>query len=811
MTGTPVAMIGDASYASLAAAIEAAKDGDTIVLQKDDDVSFSAENLELVVNKAVTIDGNGHVLYGLNDYAGGSGDHDIFISGTTNVTIRNITLAGFGGAVPVTGRTYPIWTGSAYAGTLTLDHVTVTNFNRTAFNLNGGTVLVKNCTIAGDMEKGFQGGVFQEGIEAYNANVTVENTTITGAGSTIEREDSQVAACIQLGNPNGPTPGTGSILVKSGTFAGEYGIIVASNAVNDVTVQGGAFSGALMVEDDGEGGSIAVSGGTFDVPVPAEFAAGGYVPTTVADNDGKYTVKTACTVSFTVDDEPYTNIVVASGETVPQPADPVSDAYVFTGWTHNGSAYDFAAPVTADIELEAAITSLEAATWIGGATNDWNLAANWDIGYVPTKDTVVTFTNDAEVAIFSNTNRCKELVLANANVTLVRDANATQPVLHIYGNGGSAVSVASGATGSLGASGISLFTESTGDGDLTIGCDLVILGDVTFRGISIEANRRSASFAITGKTTVSANATVKTIDWGNTKFRGGIEVARGVTAKILTRPNGRAQIGTGVTLVANPGGANPTKIWLMNGSNWSRKVSLDDGTSVAVDPDHAATYYVKMEPDSASVTDEHGLNPAYCDVYTASPKRTVVSVTATNATVTGVVTGQRVAPGETIAIGTTNLVEGSEAVLVITKHSDGSELVNTNALPYAYTMPDFDIDVSVTATAVAGEPEPIDLSTETFSADEIAAGAIPAGVVTDETSGETEFIVCFHGQGGVTYTLQGSTTLDPADWTSETLVVGTPVRCAKDGDLVKLEFPMDGENVPDAMFFTIGASRTPAP
>ena len=351
MTGTPVAMIGDASYASLAAAIEAAKDGDTIVLQKDDDVSFSAENLELAVNKAITIDGNGHTLYGLNDYAGGSGDHDIYVSGTNNVTIKNVTLAEFGGAVPVTGRTYPIWTGSAYSGTLTLDHVTVTNFNRTAFNLNGGTVVVRNCTITGDMTKGFPGGVFQEGIESYNANVTVENTTITGAGSTYEKEDSQIAACIQLGNPNGPTPGTGSITVKSGTFSGEYGIIVASNATDAVTVQNGTFSGALLVEE-GEGGSIAVSGGTFDAPVPAEFAADGYAPTTVADSNGKYTVTTACKVFFVVDDASTTNLV-AKGEPVAQPADPVKDGYAFTEWTLDGTAYDFSAAVTNDIELVA--------------------------------------------------------------------------------------------------------------------------------------------------------------------------------------------------------------------------------------------------------------------------------------------------------------------------------------------------------------------------------------------------------------------------------------------------------------------------
>ena len=680
----------NAVYATLAAAVAAASDGETVLLLADDSASFTTDNLEIGIGKSITIDGDGHTLYGLDDYTGGRGDHDIYISGSADITIRNITLADFGGAVPVTGRTYPIWTGSAYSGTLTLDNVTVTNFNRTAFNLNGGTVVVRNCTIAGDMGKGFPGGVFQEGIEAYNANVTVENTTITGAGSTYEKEDSQIAACIQLGNPNGPTPGTGSITVRSGTFAGQYGIIVASNAMNAVTVQGGAFTGALLVEE-GEGGSIAVSGGTFDAPVPAEFVADGYAPTTIADNDGRYTVRTARTVSFTVDGASYTNLVVADGEPVAQPADPVSDAYVFTGWTHNGAAYEFSTPVTEDIELEAAITSLAAATWIGGAEGDWETAASWDIGYVPTKATIVTFTNDAQVAILGSTDRCKELVLSNANVTLVRDANAAKPVLHFHGNEGRAVSVASGETGSLGVNGIALFTESTDrDNNLTIGCALAVLGDVTFRGINIIPNQLAASFTITGKTTISADATVKTIDWGNTIFLGGIEVAKGVTAKIQTDPNGYAQIGAAVTLVANDGEGDSTTIWLMRSSNRSGKVSLVLGASVSVDADHAATHFIKTSSDE--VTDENGLNPITCDVYEAARNPTVF-VTTYGVTVTGVENEQRVVPGTNLVIGVSGFAAGYEPSVTIVKHEDYSVLLTTNAVSFTYTMPNFDIDV----------------------------------------------------------------------------------------------------------------------
>ena len=341
--------------------------------------------------------------------------------------------------------------------------------------------------------------------------------------------------------------------------------------------------------------------------------------------------------------------------------------------------------------------AITAATWIGGAQGDWETNTNWSVGYVPTKDTVVTFTNDAQVAILSSTDRCKELVLDNANVTLVRDANATKPVLHFSGNEGRAVSVASGATGSLGVNGIALFTDSTDrNNNLTIGCALAVLSDVTFRGINIIPNQLAASFTITGKTTISADATVKTIDWGNTIFLGGIEVAKGVTAKIQTDPNGYAQIGAAVTLVANDGEGDSTTIWLMRSSNRSGKVSLVLGASVSVDADHAATHFIKTSSDE--VTDEHGLNPITCDVYTATRNPTVF-VTANGVTVTGVENGQRVVPGTNLVISVSGLAEGYTPSVTVMKHEDYSELLTTNAVSFTYTMPDFDIDVVADATA----------------------------------------------------------------------------------------------------------------
>lgn len=328
------------------------------------------------------------------------------------------------------------------------------------------------------------------------------------------------------------------------------------------------------------------------------------------------------------------------------------------------------------------------ATWIGGSSENWETASNWDGNFVPTKDTVVTFTNDAQVAIFG-TARCKEVVLSNANVTLVRADAATSPVLYFYGNGNSAVSVASGATGSLGVNNLALFNERKDENDMTIGCAFEILGDVTFRGISITNESLSASFTITNKTTISADALVKTIDWGTTKFLGGIEVAKGVTAKITTKPDGRATIGTGVTLVANDGEGTPTTIWLMRSEHNSLGVSLDNGVSIAVDAAHADSYILKQGTDK-----ETSIN---CDVYTAIRNPTVF-VTANGVTVTGVEHGQRVVPGTNLVINVSGFAEGYEPSVTIMKHEGYSELLTTNAVSFTYTMPDFDIDVVAAAT-----------------------------------------------------------------------------------------------------------------
>lgn len=60
--------------------------------------------------------------------------------------------------------------------------------------------------------------------------------------------------------------------------------------------------------------------------------------------------------------------VVVSGETATQPTAPTRSGYTFSGWTLNGSAYNFATPVTADITLAAQWTQNSTGGYTGGGS-----------------------------------------------------------------------------------------------------------------------------------------------------------------------------------------------------------------------------------------------------------------------------------------------------------------------------------------------------------------------------------------------------------------------------------------------------------
>ena len=627
--GAWVAKIGETNlYESLRAAIVAAQDNDTIYLVADDRVSFSATATEIGITKTLTIDGGSNTLYGVTDYAyDGHNDHDIYIGGSGNVTIKNLTLSGFSDTAPtVQYRTYPIWTGKAYAGTLVLDGVTVTNYARTAVNLSGGSFLITNCVFAGYADDASPTRYYQDAVVVFNATGTVANTTVTGVGDA----NTGYGASVFTVNSDG----AGEITVKSGSYTGSYIAAVNSNATGRITIEGGTFVATNANGEDGKPdtafepantvGKIVITGGWFNLEPEAEFLAAGY------------------------------GAEKAKPDTDPAP------------WT----------------------VVLANAFWIGGANGDWNVPANWDIGLVPTKDTVVTFTNDATVGISPTVCKCKEMVLDGANVTIGRADQGTGADLNFYKNAGSAVS----GTGTLVLDTVGLFNQNN-SGVLTIGTDLDIQGDVTFKGVK-DDNGRAGSWTVTGETTIADGVTVKTIDDAITTFQGDIEIDAGSQVTFFAAYGAPGSNHGGEIVVAPTSTvtlASPATKLLLQTRN-DGKITINDSQVVTDSPD----YYVKKSSQQNVNTGNNGV--VNQTTYEVLPKRTVVNVAATDVTVEGVKTGDRFVPGTNFVITVSGFdATGYEPSVMITNGT--SVLLTTNAATFTYTAPDSDIGVIATKVA----------------------------------------------------------------------------------------------------------------
>ncbi len=390
---------------SLRQAIEDyAQNGDTVYLVADDRVSFTTEALEIEIDKALTIDGGSNTLFGVSDYSAG-GYHDIFVIGNGALTIKDLKFSEFGDtATSFQYETYPIVTSGSYTGQLTLDGVTIDKFARTAVNLNGGTVLITNCTFTADPT-----AYFQTGVETLNAVVTVVDTTITGVNSTITGEDPEGAAVFTLKGHDGYT-GTGSITVLSGEYSGQFIVAAEALATGSVILSNGTFIATADAAESAfnlDAGNVEISGGWFDREPEAKYIAQGLAAYEDAPGEeAPWTVRAAkVTIDFYVDGAVYATTSVVVGATGYAPADPekaadAQYAYAFTGWTNVvGESYSAAtlpAATTATnyyAAFSVVVRSYEVEWVVDGVytTNTWNYDAtpSWnenDPTAVPTKD-----------------------------------------------------------------------------------------------------------------------------------------------------------------------------------------------------------------------------------------------------------------------------------------------------------------------------------------------------------------------------------------------------------------------------------------
>ena len=313
VVGTQVAKVthgsSDTYYPSLRSAIEAAGTDDTVTLLADDVSSFATGGI--VIDKNLTIDGGSHTVKGLAEYGVDNvasmdavtddNVHGFYIK-SGNVTIQNLTMTQFGNEDYVNKfGMVPILTASDYAGTLIINSVSISSFNRQAICINGGSFTITGGTINGNAtNKGTGSDQFQQGIEIRGGSGTISNTTVTGGNSNLGYSAIGIVSwstgTVTLTDVNVDYTG---IAVEADchtvTINGDSTSIKGSDKalyVEDggtLNVTAGDYTGELAV-DSNANSTIAVSGGTFDRAVALQHCAAGYAPVRVA-NSNKYTVK----------------------------------------------------------------------------------------------------------------------------------------------------------------------------------------------------------------------------------------------------------------------------------------------------------------------------------------------------------------------------------------------------------------------------------------------------------------------------------------------------------------------------------------
>lgn len=261
-----VAQIGDVYYATLAEAVSAANEGDTIVLLKsivieagetlniDKDVTVTytsdVQGEDMITNKGALNISTGTLVYVNTDTT------------ATNVTVSTVSCEP-GSILNITGgvvknNSENLATSGIYP--FTIDLVTNAGLGDTTATISGGEVISTNYIAIRQ---------FNNGTECKNT-LTITDGKIYGAKRAIQ---------VHLKNNAAYTTITGGAIE-----GGDYSLCLLTTSEN-ITVSGGKFIGSVWYS-----GSIGfISGGIFDEAVTEEYCAEDYYP--VENSDGTYGVE----------------------------------------------------------------------------------------------------------------------------------------------------------------------------------------------------------------------------------------------------------------------------------------------------------------------------------------------------------------------------------------------------------------------------------------------------------------------------------------------------------------------------------------
>ncbi|MBR0506447.1 MAG: hypothetical protein IJJ84_13665, partial [Kiritimatiellae bacterium] len=247
-------------YETLAEAIAAAENGDTVALLADIEVKDNTTDQNagiFAINKSITIDGGNHTVKAIAD--GKSGGHvftltvkdqntGAYASGDLAITIKDLIVDGNN----VAKHGINVYGEAGHAITVSLNNVETKNNRNFGLNVNSAVVNAVNLKASGN------GWGKSVGIDPkyQNASLTIsgENTNLADTYS------------VDMDNSSTGDANAASVTITEGTYT-------------------------QLLQSDSANTTFAVSGGTFTSAVPEQFCAAGYIPATLDPNTGIYSVK----------------------------------------------------------------------------------------------------------------------------------------------------------------------------------------------------------------------------------------------------------------------------------------------------------------------------------------------------------------------------------------------------------------------------------------------------------------------------------------------------------------------------------------
>ena len=298
------ASIGTAKYITLAAAIAAAKDGETVTLLKD-----VTENVEIAKEKNLTLDLNGKTL------SGGTGTAKAALYNLGTITIQDTSAAKTG--TIKRDDTGTVGETSYYVirnqGTMTIESGIVSNNSGYRKTNPTGSMIGSSLICNGDCDGGstltIKGGTFTQNnfIAIKNGALGVLNVS----GGTISSDHSAIQNWFKADITGGEIKGqlwtdawkegesVGETKIGGDAkFTGEIVMDITGSVAPTLAINGGNLNVTkwrITNAVANAGAKPAVSGGTFTSAVPADYCAEGFIPT--ANADGTYGVKAGAYVA----------------------------------------------------------------------------------------------------------------------------------------------------------------------------------------------------------------------------------------------------------------------------------------------------------------------------------------------------------------------------------------------------------------------------------------------------------------------------------------------------------------------------------